>query len=137
MLSINRRCIALSCLLLGSPATMLGSELCVNVIDETDSSLANAWINITRLVKTSTNDVGATYHAMTDSHGRACVSVSEGVFSVEVGLMGFLNVRYQPVRVMHPYRRQLNYRLPAGETGEGGVEVDAVLTGILASAGKP
>ena len=123
----RRRGIVLGFLVLVSQVTMLGSELCINVIDETDSQLANAWVNITRLIKTPTGDLGETIHGMTDSGGRFCISVPEGVFSVEVGLMGFLSVRYQPVRVVHPYTRKLNYRLPVGDTGEGGIEVDATL----------
>jgi hypothetical protein len=123
-------------LLGGAWFSVYGSELCVNVSDETDLPLANAWVNVTRMVPSSDGQVEA-LHASTDSKGHVCVMLSEGTYSVEAGLTGFLNVRYQPVRIVYPNRRELAYRLPIGDSTEGGVDTDAVLSGILESAGKP
>jgi|ERR1043166_5162645 hypothetical protein len=114
---LNRYNVAVLMCLIGAPMHLLASELCVTVIDEADLPLSLAWVNVSQMVKTSTaaNTVATVYHAATDSEGKACLAVPEGSYAVEVGLMGFLSVRYQPVRVRYPYSRTLKFRLPIGD----------------------
>jgi len=115
---------------------MRASELCVTVEDYAELPLPNAWTNVTELVRTENNTPAKTYNTSTDSKGKACVAVPEGMYSVEVGLTGFINVRYYPVSVTYPNAVELSFRLPNGPVGEGGVEQDAILSGILRLDGK-
>jgi len=54
-----------------------------------------------------------------------------------VGMTGFLNVRYYPVRVDYPFPPTLVFRLPFGELTEGGASDEADLSGTLLYKGKP
>src|SRR5579859_6999405 len=85
-------------MVLCSHYVVLGSSICVKVVDVIDAPLAQATVRIERL----SNQLGS-YAATTDSKGTACTGhLPEGLYSVEVSLVGFLNVRYYPVRVAFP-----------------------------------
>ncbi len=113
-----------------------GAQLCVSVDDDSRLPLANAWVNVTALLPPDGGVTGS-HHGSTDSKGKACISLPEGMYSVEVGLIGFLNVRYYPVRVTYPSVSQLSFRLPIGDVREGGVAPEAVLSGTLLYENKP
>jgi hypothetical protein len=111
---------------------LVASTLCVEVMDPANLPLPNAWVNIVGL---ATNKL---YTARTDRKGRACVSrLPEGLYSVESGLTGFLNVRYYPVRVTYPATHELQFRLPFGEITEGGLSQEATVTGTLKQGDTP
>jgi hypothetical protein len=119
----------------GPLISLSASELCVRVIDEADLPLPHARLNVTRMVNAPGED-SRTYNGSTDSKGQACIKIPEGTYSVEVGLTGFLNVRYYPVRVMFPNSSKLNFRLPLGDITEGSIVPEAILSGILQNDGK-
>ena len=126
------RCTVLTALLVcaaGFLTNLTASELCVVVIDEANLPLPNAWINVTRMLKPTAdanNSPIKAYNSSTDAKGAACLAIPEGTYSVEVGLTGFLNVRYYPVRLMYPYGRRLNFQLPIGDVTEDGVTAEAI-----------
>ncbi len=113
------------------------SELCVQVNDPGDLPLPNAWVNVTAVMPSAGEANPATYHRTTNSKGRACLSLPEGSYAVEVGMTGFLNVRYFPVRVIHPHTKELSFRLPFGDINGDSVAMDATVSGILQLNGKP
>jgi hypothetical protein len=113
------------------------AELCVTVNDILDLPLSNAWVNVTALIPPAGNDAATTYNTAADSKGRACLTIPEGAYSVEVGLTGFLNVRYFPVRVVYPHLRDLSFRLPFGDVIVDSVAPEAVISGTLSFEGKP
>jgi hypothetical protein len=81
------------------------------------------------------------YEARSDSQGRVCFSdIPEGPYAVEAGTggVGYLNVRYYPVRVGTERTMELTFRLPAGENSEGPMIVnEAFLSGTLRVDDKP
>jgi hypothetical protein len=78
------------------------------------------------------------YTGQADSNGKACItSLPEGLYSVEAGLAGFLNVRYYPVRVKYPAVEQLQFRLPLGEITEGLLSQEATVAGTLKVGDNP
>lgn len=102
------------------------SAVCVRVSDYADLPLHDAWVTVTDL---QTNKV---FNTRTGRNGDACASqIPEGLYSVEVGMTGFLNVRYYPVRITSLATQELMFRLPFGEITEGGIAKDAILSGTL------
>jgi hypothetical protein len=122
---LNRRpTVQLVCALCFSGLSLVrASEMCVTVNDSEDRPLPNAWINVIELVAASADhDLAAkSYNKSADSNGSACFTLPEGTYSVEAGVMGFLNVRYYPVRLTYPNPLALLFRLPIGDVTEGGV----------------
>lgn len=105
------------------------STICVRVKDYADLPLHDAR---TTVVNLGTNKTSV---ALTGRDGRACVpGLPEGLYSVEIGLAGFLNVRYYPIRLAFPTTPDLQFRLPFGEITEGGLAADAVISGTLKRA---
>jgi hypothetical protein len=108
------------------------SSLCVKARDYAELPLPGARVIAVNL---QTNKLSS---AQTDSNGKACISaLAEGLYSVEVGLTGFLNVRYYPVRVAYPVAQNLHFRLPFGEITEGGIGQDVTISGTLLHNGAP
>jgi len=108
------------------------STLCLRVSDYGDMPLQGAWVNIVNL---QSNKL---YTERTDPDGRACITqIPEGLYSVETGLTGFLNVRYYPVRVKYPAVQQLQFRLPFGEINEGPLVQEASIAGTLKQGDTP
>jgi hypothetical protein len=108
---------------------LAASAVCVNVNDYAGLPLHNAWVTATDL---QANEL---FNTRTDRKGGACVSeIPEGLYSVEVGLTGFLNVRYYPVRVTSMATQELKFSLPFAEITEGGIANEAVLSGTLKEA---
>ncbi len=127
-----------ACLLGLGPLLAYASELCVAVSDSSDLPLPGASVKATDLIAKKGEKFGAkAYNKSTDSKGRACLTLPEGTYAVEVGLPGFLNVRYYPVRVTYPTSLALTFRLPVGDVTEGGLGRDAILSGTLPFEGKP
>jgi hypothetical protein len=111
---------------------LVASSLCARVTDSAGLPLRNAWINVASL---KTNKL---YTGQADSDGRACISnLPEGLYSVEAGLTGFLNVRYYPVRVKYPAVEQLQFLLPFGEITEGLLSQEATVAGTLKDGETP
>jgi hypothetical protein len=133
--------IPLVCLLLalGWQFPLLGSELWVTVIDPAGGPLPKAWVNVTGLLsgKAGKDAPPEVYHATTDRDGRACITVREGAYAVEVGLLGFMNVRYLPVRVIYPDPVHLEFELPIGDILEGRWANDVLVSGTLRLEGEP
>jgi hypothetical protein len=113
--------------------TAIGAEVCIQANDPMDLPLPNAWIRATRWSDTAmpATTTPMSYTATTDNKGRACLTLREGSYAIEVGLSGFLNVRYSPVRVFPARSIQLTYRLPIGDILEGGVAPESILSGTL------
>jgi hypothetical protein len=112
--------------LAGGAGATAASTLCVRVVDPANLPLPAAWVNIAEL-KTS-----ALYTLQTDTAGKACATkLPEGLYSVEVGLTGFLNVRYYPVRVTTDWTKELEFRLPLGEAIYESVSQEAIFSGTL------
>jgi hypothetical protein len=111
---------------------LVASSLCARVTDPEGQPLRNAWVNVANL---KTNKL---YTGQTDSDGKSCVSnLSEGLYSVEAGMTGFLNVRYYPVRVKYPAVEQLQFHLPFGEITEGLLSQEATVAGTLKEGDNP
>jgi len=113
------------------------SELCLIVNDPANLPVPKAWVNVTALLARDAAGPPETYTMTTDAKGKACLAVPEGTYSVEVGMTGFLNVRYYPVRVVYPFAPKLVFQLPFGELTEGGMTGEADLVGTLLYKGKP
>jgi hypothetical protein len=113
------------------------SELCLSVNDPANLPVPKVWVNVTALLARDAVGPPETYNMTTDAKGKACLAVPEGTYSVEVGMTGFLNVRYYPVRVIYPFGPKLVFRLPFGELTEGGMTGEADLVGTLLYKGKP
>lgn len=108
------------------------ASLCVKVADPENLFLAGASVNALNL---ATNKL---FSARTDGSGMACLSgMPEGLYSVEVGVAGFLNVRYYPVRIAPAARHELRFQLPFGENHEGPMAQEAILSGTLMHGGTP
>jgi hypothetical protein len=79
---------------------------------------------------------GKSFAGKTDKDGQVCLSgIPEGLYAVETHLMGFLHVRYYPVRVVALARQKLSFSLPFAEITEGGLGDESTLTGTLLKAG--
>jgi len=116
--------LSLSVFLMGSLAQ--AAVLCTAVVDPTHLPLPKASVTATDLHS------GKSYSTQSDKRGKACFeAVPEGLYSVEAGLTGFLNVRYYPVRVSAGEQSNLSFALPIGEITEGGVSQDSTLSGTL------
>lgn len=112
--------------------TLYSSELCVTVDDELRLPLPGAWTNAAELM------TGKTYTGITDKEGRACFKLPEGVYSVEAGHIGYLNVRYYPIRVAAGRAMpDTTLLLPVGDVLEGEIAKDSVLSGSVSLDGKP
>jgi hypothetical protein len=108
------------------------SGVCAKVSDYAELPLHDARVTVTDL---QTNKLRT---ARTDRSGVGCVSgIPEGLYSVEVGQAGFLNVRYYPVHLAPLVTQQLQFRLPFGEITEGGIAGEAVLSGTLRQGEAP
>ena len=134
MLFLNRLMVTkfgIPLLVLASGRLSYAAQLCITIQDPTSLPLRNAWIRIIDL---------HSQHELkgeADREGHWCsTKLPEGVYSVETGLQGFLNVRYLPVHVTYPGTNQLTFRLPVGEITEGGVGTDATISGTLQHAGE-
>lgn len=115
---------------------LVGSEICVTVDDYAEMPLSRAWVSIVPLPRPKNGDkeatsVSRTHAGSTDKNGRACFEVPAGRYSVESGLMGFLNVRYYPITVTPAHRTELPIRLPIGEVIGDSVSSEATLFGTL------
>jgi hypothetical protein len=109
-----------------------GASICATVGDSEGDGLPQATVNVVSLTGEKR------YSARTDATGRACfASTPEGLYSVEAGLIGFLNVRYYPVRVSYPEATDLSFRLPLGEVNGDSFEQDAVMSGTLLEGDRP
>ena len=121
-------------LALSGPACncLQASAICVNVKDFADQPLPGARATIVNLGTSAVTVI------RTGEGGSACTpQIPEGLYSVEVGLSGFLNVRYYPIRLSFPGRPDLQFRLPFGEVTEGGIREDAVVSGTLKDRSGP
>lgn len=117
-------------LLVGCQA--FGSELCASVMDYARLPLPTATVNATNLV------AGETYTARTRKDGTTCFTgITEGLYSVEAFLDGFLHVRYYPVRVTASTKQTLSFWLPFGEITEGGLSRESTVSGTLRKGGSP
>ena len=104
-----------------------------HVVDAGGQPLAEASISVIPLTSDS-----SPVHLKTNKEGTFAVQLlAEGLYSVEASSQGFLNVRYQPVAVIFPRETELMFVLPVGEISEGGIQVDAILSGTLVKKGKP
>jgi hypothetical protein len=102
------------------------ASLCVSVSDPANLPLPEASLNAVNL------GMNKRFTGRTDRAGKACLSaLPEGLYSVEVGLPGFLNVRYYPVRIAPVATHELRFQLPFGEITEGGLAQEATLSGTL------
>jgi hypothetical protein len=111
-------------------SNLIAAALCARITDSAGLPLRNAWINVVCL---KTNKL---YTGEADPDGKACISkLPDGLYSVEAGLTGFLNVRYYPVRIKYPAVEQLQFRLPFGEITEGLLSQDATVAGTLKADG--
>jgi hypothetical protein len=111
-------------------SSLVAAAVCARVTDSAGLPLRNAWINVVNL---KTNKL---YTGQADPNGKACVSkLPDGLYSVEAGLTGFLNVRYYPVRIKYPAVEQLQFRLPFSEITEGLLSQDATVAGTLKTDG--
>ena len=100
------RCCTMIC---ATSAFLCASEVCVNVSDFSEQPLANAWINVTDLA------AGKIRSTQSDSKGSACLpGLPEGLYSVETGLTGFLNVRYYPVRISPQFPHSFRFGFLSG-----------------------
>jgi len=73
-----------------------------------------------------------------DKEGKFTVHLlPEGIYSVEASRPGFLHVRYYPVVVNFPNETVLDFLLPVGEITEGGIQLEAMVSGTLEDKGKP
>jgi hypothetical protein len=116
---------------LGGPLAR-AAVLCATVVDYAHLPLPNASVAATDLHS------GKTYSAQSDKRGKACFdSIPEGLYAVETGLTGFLNVRYYPVRISPSSQSNLSFALPFGEITEGGVGQDSTLSGTIKLSGAP
>lgn len=120
-------------ILVGFGATAAySSELCVRVNDELGRPLPGGWIHVAEL--TTAED----YTNAVDKAGRACFKLPEGVYSIEAGHVGFLNVRYYPIRIVAGRERpDTVMSLPLGDVLEGEIAKDSVLSGSVFLDGKP
>lgn len=106
--------------------TACAATLCIKVLDPADLPLPDATVAAINLQTTKA------WHGRTDEAGLACIpKVPEGLYSVEAGLTGFLNVRYHPVRVAAATTHKVRFRLPFGEISEGPIAQEATLSGTL------
>jgi Carboxypeptidase regulatory-like domain len=113
--------------------TARASSLCATVVDATARPLAGATVTVTELTRPD-----GRHSLTTDPNGRACLdSAREGVYSVEAGLAGFMNVRYYPVRVSAARPAVVAFQLPFSEVTEGGVSLESTLSGTLDAARSP
>ena len=109
------------------------AQLCVTVSDPVNLPVGRAWVVVANLSNTEKR-----FTATTDKNGKACIkAIPEGAYSVEAGAVGFMNVRYYPLRIQPVRDGELTFRLPIGEIREGGIHEDAVLTGTIRSPDNP
>ena len=102
------------------------AELCIKVKDEIDLPLPGSWVHAVELT------TAKTYALSTDGKGRACFKLPEGIYSIEAGYTGYLNVRYYPIRVLIAKTLlDIEMRLPIGDITEGGVAQDAAFSGSV------
>jgi hypothetical protein len=119
-------------LMLGFTSQVAGSEICADIVDYSGLPLPNSSLVATNL------QTGKSFTTKSNYAGRACLGkVPEGLYSIEAGLRGFLNVRYYPVRVRFPDRPNLKFQLPFSEITEGGLGQDAILSGTLQDKDAP
>jgi hypothetical protein len=133
--------IPLACLLLALcyRPPLFASELCVAVISPGGVPLPEVSVNVTGLLsgKAGKDAPPEVYHARTDHNGRACLTVREGAYAVEVGRLGFMNVRYLPVRVKYPEPVRLEFELPTDGVLEERWANDVLVSGTLRLDGEP
>lgn len=123
----------LPALILAPIQALTASSICVTVVDPIPLPLRGAVVKIVGLLEGDKR-----FATATDQQGRACTGdLPEGLYSVEVGLEGFLNVRYYPVRVVFPKDQDLQFQLPFAEITEGGTHEESVLSGTLEEDSKP
>jgi hypothetical protein len=123
-------------LLFSGLASLCGSAkaavLCANVFDLANLPLPDASVTAVNL---GTNK---RFGGRSDRTGKACIpALPEGLYSVEVALTGFLNVRYYPVRLAPVATHELRFQLPFGEITEGSLAQESTLSGTLKQDGAP
>ena len=121
------------CSLLISASTALQGPAALSgqVVDAGGQPLAGASVAVTPLTSDS-----PPIHLTTSKEGTFAVQLlPEGLYSVEVSSLGFLNVRYYPVAVKFPGGSELTVLLPVGEISEGGIQTEATLSGTLLGKG--
>ncbi len=112
--------------------TAFDGLLCVEVRDPTRLPIPRAVVSATELGTWKRHTV------MTGDSGRACfASIPEGLYAVEAGTEGFVNVRYYPVRLRFPFTQRHRFELPLGELREGGIPTESVISGTLRLEGEP
>ncbi|HWB85862.1 MAG TPA: carboxypeptidase-like regulatory domain-containing protein [Bryobacteraceae bacterium] len=115
-----------------SGASAFASGLCATVMDYARLPLPAASLNVRSLM------TGKSYVAKTDKSGSACLpELPEGLYSVEASLVGFLHVRYYPVRLIAAEKVALSFSLPFGDLTEGGFSEESTLSGTLLKGGSP
>ena len=110
----------------GVGQSLTAASLCVRVTDPANLPLPAASVTAVNLV------TAKLFTERTDRTGKSCLSLlPEGLYSVEVGLAGFLSVRYHPVRIDPVVVHDLKYQLPFGEISEGTLAQEATVSGTL------
>lgn len=115
------------CLFIVAVSHSRGSELCVTVVDPTDAPLPK--VKLLLIAAGADATVGET-----DEKGSACLEIRRGSYSLELVKRGFVNVRYDPVRVTPIRSRRLTMRMPIGYVAEGGLDEAASIMGVVDSA---
>jgi hypothetical protein len=109
------------------------TAICAAILDVAGQPLPNATLNVVNLL-----DGKERATQSTDSNGMVCIErLSEGLYSAEASLAGFMNAKYHPVRVVFPRRVHLTFCLPFAENMEGGIQREAILSGTLHGKTRP
>ena len=93
MKGVSRLIVLAAGVYVGLCAPLLASRICVTVNDEADLFLDGAFVRIVNLT-----DPDFAVSVVTDGEGKACSDdLPAGMYYVDAGMGGFLNVRYYPV----------------------------------------
>lgn len=104
----------------------MGASICVSVSDPARLPLWNAAVTVIGLT------IEKQASEQSDRNGIACINgLPEGLYSVEVSLTGFLNVRYYPIRLGPDRVARPHFTMPLGEIGESFEAQEALLSGTL------
>jgi Carboxypeptidase regulatory-like domain len=110
------------------------SALSGQVVDAGGNPLDGATVLVVPLSSESSSSVCVT----SDKEGKFSVPLlPDGMYSVEASRPGFLHLRYYPVVINFPNETVLDFPLPVGEITEGGIQLEAMVSGTLEDKGKP
>jgi hypothetical protein len=115
-------------------SVMSAGMICAYIADPGDQPLPDAAMSISSL------SGGPQQHfaAKADHDGSVCIDhIPEGLYAVEAGLTGFINVRYHPVRVIFPHTMHLVFHLPFGNVNADTFSAESTLSGTLRRKGDP